>query len=657
MLITRAPERNGIVRWQWKNTQKWMDYSVPACRKIEQEYQFGRAMRYFAPFTVWDDGTQREIDLKGMRQLPDRRKLRRIPPEAPKNSLSIGPQVGSTPRAGQLQSKALMQTKGRSRSAPHKASIARLARGKTAPSAQRGKDAEEDPDFERMLHRLVHPALAKMREVRFDFSPLNPRSKYLDEFAFIPEGPHRDLARLVDEYVYLLTEHWVLEGKMPVLPARGSPANVMAAISLALFAVESADVLPVSVQRRQEIFGSLHLGQLSPVPSVPSSRSNCGLFGSRSAPNLDRRPASAPAAGQRMNRPPSSVPQLSVPAGRAASKPIEGICFTTGPDTYEARTKAHEIKEAWREWRDVSVFIATKLDETPPQPLQEREDKRGGGPYHWIGSTNFQPCCFDRLDCAVQTLWHASALRSSSEILSNTKVLSMAAMRLRPQSAARFEATISRIAHTPTWEHAVAKADEGGSVALVILSSQFKVGGNFLTGLMHETEEEFCTCSSLYLHLREAARQARQMNLRSAGGYEVVIPEDGVVMSKDVVVFRQRSTTGYAPRARPAVLSGVFSMSWPCRSPGEREPGDTMLVGKLFKKLLVVLEGCNELKVDSLVISDEGASATKSKGFGVVFGKALYLATHSLARKPPEIIMGGSNAFYDNAVRSEWDRP
>lgn len=344
--------QSGDIRWQWRSAKQWNDFAPGVSEKLEYAHQGRKKL----PMKIWDGRFLREVELGHMRQMPGRRELRRLLPEAQKYLIEPSDD-GPTQSA----------SKGASRR-PSTAPAACQA-GNTSHQHQRGSDES------RVLQKFVHPGLAKMQELRFEFSPVPPQENRGDH----NEGKLGDLNSLAEEYAILMTEHWLLKGKMPILPLRGSPMNVMAALSLALFAAEFTDVLPLSDKRRRETVVtrlsnlklertfsdiSTHMSELSPVPSEHTSEISvdsdvrwrmrrprpavpkraAAMGNSSSAPQLGAgavgRPFSAPAAtGRPGGR--DSQSRFMKDAGTQVTRPlIPFISLCIGPDSTQSRSNA-----------------------------------------------------------------------------------------------------------------------------------------------------------------------------------------------------------------------------------------------------------------------------------------------------------------------------
>lgn len=120
---------------------------------------------------------------------------------------------------------------------------------------------------------------------------------------------------------------------------------------------------------------------------------------------------------------------------------------------------------------------------------------------------------------------------------------------------------------------AIALTEQGHRVALVNAASAYHPGGGFRTGGRHAFEEALCVRSTIWLSLQQAFYQAQSKRRSNEGRFPQeedgdtwigYIPEDGVVLSPRVEVFRQGTAEGYGFRhARPTELTGVVSVAMP----------------------------------------------------------------------------------------------
>ncbi|CAK9013047.1 unnamed protein product [Durusdinium trenchii] len=192
-------------------------------------------------------------------------------------------------------------------------------------------------------------------------------------------------------------------------------------------------------------------------------------------------------------------------------------------------------------------------------------------------------------------------------------------------------------------EVAVQEAQRGAHTVAVNAASAYHAGGGFLTGGRHALEEAMCVQSSLYeslekgIALAEAAQVKAPSWVRPAkrrDGQEWVahLPDDGVLLSPKVEVFRQGTNEGYTFRDQVTLLSAVVSVAMPNRnekmndSPVDAHPEPEGYRQQLDRKWLAVLKAaaCNP-EVTSLVVPDAGCGVfyNSPDEVGASFGRAL----------------------------------
>eukprot|EP00416_Gambierdiscus_australes_P010118 CAMPEP_0171131260 /NCGR_PEP_ID=MMETSP0766_2-20121228/122402_1 /TAXON_ID=439317 /ORGANISM="Gambierdiscus australes, Strain CAWD 149" /LENGTH=229 /DNA_ID=CAMNT_0011594547 /DNA_START=20 /DNA_END=709 /DNA_ORIENTATION=- len=127
-------------------------------------------------------------------------------------------------------------------------------------------------------------------------------------------------------------------------------------------------------------------------------------------------------------------------------------------------------------------------------------------------------------------------------------------------------------------EAAVARATAGERVVVVSAASAYHLGGGFRTGGRHALEESMCTQTSLAVSLQQALwlSQRRANPVKppphvDPGEWPCYIPDDGVVFSPMVEVFRGGYNTGYRFLPTPVELAAVVSVAMPNRNPSVRD--------------------------------------------------------------------------------------
>eukprot|EP00930_Biecheleria_cincta_P028191 TRINITY_DN19662_c0_g1_i2.p1 TRINITY_DN19662_c0_g1~~TRINITY_DN19662_c0_g1_i2.p1 ORF type:complete len:621 (+),score=112.39 TRINITY_DN19662_c0_g1_i2:31-1863(+) len=99
---------------------------------------------------------------------------------------------------------------------------------------------------------------------------------------------------------------------------------------------------------------------------------------------------------------------------------------------------------------------------------------------------------------------------------------------------------------------------QGYRVATVNAASAYHAGGGFTTGGRHALEEAFCSQTTLYPSLKKVLDASGPSH---HGRHHAHIPEDGVILSPNVEIFRKGSDQGYQLLGQPVEVSGVISMA------------------------------------------------------------------------------------------------
>jgi len=207
------------------------------------------------------------------------------------------------------------------------------------------------------------------------------------------------------------------------------------------------------------------------------------------------------------------------------------------------------------------------------------------------------------------------------------------------------EANVSqiRIEKSLVFEEAVKARLEGKRVVAVNAASAFHTGGGFQTGGRHALEEAMCVQSTLYASLKEAESHAEKVGVcaerhvrpaqkRYGENWLQHIPDDGVVLSPYVEVFRGGTNDGYAFEDAVVVLDAVVSVAMPnCNdrmsdSPVDAHPEPQEYKAQLTRKWRAVLTAAaNYTQADTLIVPDAGCGVFRNppKEVGVAFGQVL----------------------------------
>ena len=190
---------------------------------------------------------------------------------------------------------------------------------------------------------------------------------------------------------------------------------------------------------------------------------------------------------------------------------------------------------------------------------------------------------------------------------------------------------------------AVKEAQAGKHVVAVNAASAYHAGGGFLSGGRHALEEAMCVQSSLYESLErgmslaeeakiQAPSWARPPKKKDGSAWESHLPDDGVLLSPKVEVFRDGTNDGYTFRDKVTVLTGIVSVAMPnCNdkmadSPVDANPDLEGYKKQLTQKWFAVLTAaasCSE--ATSLVVPDAGCGVfyNPPEAVGESLGKAL----------------------------------
>jgi hypothetical protein len=183
----------------------------------------------------------------------------------------------------------------------------------------------------------------------------------------------------------------------------------------------------------------------------------------------------------------------------------------------------------------------------------------------------------------------------------------------------------------------------GRRVAAVNAASAYHTGGGFSTGGRHALEEAMCIQSTLYASLKKATRMAEEAKLkvvewanppqpRTGGDWLLHIPDDGVVLSPSVEVFRGGTMDGYPFEEAPVALEAVISVAMPnlndrmSDSPVDGHPEPEEYIAQVKRKWRAVFTAAAHYTgADTLVVPDAGCGvfANPPDKLGTAFGEVL----------------------------------
>eukprot|EP00397_Hematodinium_sp_SG-2012_P004637 GEMP01004649.1.p1 GENE.GEMP01004649.1~~GEMP01004649.1.p1 ORF type:complete len:899 (+),score=161.54 GEMP01004649.1:626-3322(+) len=215
-------------------------------------------------------------------------------------------------------------------------------------------------------------------------------------------------------------------------------------------------------------------------------------------------------------------------------------------------------------------------------------------------------------------------------------------------------------------------AQNGKKVVAVNAASAYSTGGGILTGGRHAMEEGWCVQSSILPSLIHALplgmatkstlyeRIAEGLPRWTPDGSKRIFhrhfPEDSVVVSPRVEIFRSPFFDGYQFLESPVVLQGVVSCAAynfnknVTDAPLDAPRGKGKYADGMRKKLHAVMQAAIKLEGDVLVISDIGTGVFRnnSQQVGTAVGEMILQAYGCFQL----VILLGTQSFCDAATRA-----
>lgn len=315
----------------------------------------------------------------------------------------------------------------------------------------------------------------------------------------------------------------------------------------------------------------------------------------------------------------------------------------------EARLAKHELPQ--------QALLKLSSESRGRAPLQCSESD-----YSWIRRANDSADREARREISALTRQATDAggyqlgeakvyLRNVKSMLSGTRLVSpsLSAAAFWPSAQDLADAkwsckTRMSVRRGTVLEVAVAYALEGKLVSAVNAASGYHAGGGFLTGGRHALEEAMCVQSTLFSSLERGvdlaesagvsatswARPARHP--RDGTEWLAHLPDDGVLLSPHVEVFRSGTNAGYAFDDAATRLEAVVSVAMPnCNdrmsdSPVDAHPDAEAYEAQLVKKWRAVLTAAAFLSSSNcLIIPDAGCGVFRNppEKVGEALGRVL----------------------------------
>lgn len=195
-----------------------------------------------------------------------------------------------------------------------------------------------------------------------------------------------------------------------------------------------------------------------------------------------------------------------------------------------------------------------RFDVSCTAPLTKKDDS-----YNWVMKCNKLPSRQERKKLSQMTIacCNARNFKTPNGVLRLTKVMQMLHQTKVVRSGPITPTdgfTKFLINDSGTFATEVAMKYAGAGVRTVLLNgaSKYSAGGGFIRGGRHAMEEALCTQSTLYLSLQRAIGLSETA---------VHIPDNGVVLSPDVEIFRAGTHQGYEFLSTVLELAAVVSIA------------------------------------------------------------------------------------------------
>eukprot|EP00927_Polykrikos_kofoidii_P039766 TRINITY_DN34078_c0_g2_i1.p1 TRINITY_DN34078_c0_g2~~TRINITY_DN34078_c0_g2_i1.p1 ORF type:complete len:682 (+),score=141.85 TRINITY_DN34078_c0_g2_i1:80-2047(+) len=242
--------------------------------------------------------------------------------------------------------------------------------------------------------------------------------------------------------------------------------------------------------------------------------------------------------------------------------------------------------------------------------------------------------------CGGQTL--KVDLPCIDKMLAGTRVLSVSAGLPELPRGPFQEIEVGR-AGNPI-DHAVALTLQGYKVATVNAAAAYHHGGGFTSGGRHALEEAFCSQTTLFDSLDKVVNT----------GVKPYMPEDGVILSPSVEIFRRGTDKGYPLMKKPVEIAAVVSVAMYNRnprmsdSPVDAPSNETKYRAGVRDKFLALAHAAALAGADALIVPDVGCGV-----FGndpAVVGEIAGEAIREYCNYFRLVVFTGHDKFHDAAI-------
>jgi len=291
-----------------------------------------------------------------------------------------------------------------------------------------------------------------------------------------------------------------------------------------------------------------------------------------------------------------------------------------------------------------------------------RADVDSRGSYDWLRKANDEPDREARrkisaltskaINCGGYTLGDVSVrLPRVNDMLKRTRLVHPSAgsdwpltgAKCQPKDIWKCATKVVVQKGSSVIDGALERCKAGKKVVAVNAASSYHAGGGFTSGGRHALEEAICMQSTLYPSLDKAMQLATKAGVhtvewarpakdKSGEDWHAHIPDDGVILSPCVDVFRQGTFQGYAFEKAAVGLEAIVSVAMPnCNdrmsdSPVDSHPDPQEYQAQLDRKWRATLAAAAFFtSANSLVVPDAGCGVFRNppEQVGASLGRVL----------------------------------
>lgn len=621
-------------RWQYLGRKFWNSFDASSTSKLTRAMDLGAKN-----CKMWDGETLVEIDFENMIRLPGRQPLRLAPMSAP-SAHTLKEKSQSDAELRQVGKARRTNSSPQRRRSPKKWAKGRQHSRSNSP--ERAKLTEQPDGF----RALVHNAFLEMGQPRFSFKSEMTQEEEMQGFDW-----QRRLDACEDATDKTMCIAHIYKDLMqnllkPVLPVKGTPAQTMAALSLALH-MSGALRCPEDCsmwQLSQRVAHGLvqRVGTSSQSRPQTGSQTNCGavplavvdLVRSKSLSSLER---SSSAVG-------SSGTMRLQPVVRPGC--VTAITFRL-PDDAASRNQSLKVTKAWNEWSG----LARARSRAPMLHLP-----KVNGSYKWT-ILNDPESRLKRLGGLCSTLWQV--FRHDDIINIPGRVILFSADRQKKRCLPEAKIVVARTEpDLGPLDIGILNVMHGRRVGVVLICSDDDIGGKLFAdscaGSMSGQEEEACMRSDLSACLRQSAALAEKMQLQSSCCKQLYIPELGATVCTDLQIYREGQEGAFVPYTVPVVLPAAICVQLRNLNPHQDPTAEKRIELQSFDqgryalqvkaKFAMALVAADQLGLKALVVSDIGCQklCNDAEMLGAMLAQAL---EESTCASNPELVLSGSRGF------------